>query len=197
MNSSYTSSSKPTFVEFSEFKNVLAWNRTWFHSEKLKEPRNHTDIGYMWLTWWLPKTYLWPFYFFDSLICFNLHGITVIIILVSGHRSWLGLRDAILIWESQPLNLRVRSAVPGMPTVFWVWFLFSFSTVFLSLMTVKSLSGLRILCPLLGGPSEGISFISASDRHFLFCFQILLNLKKFLNLEKCISWSTFSTNASE
>lgn len=186
MNSRNTSSSKPTFVEFSEFKNVLAWNLMWFHSEKLKEPRNHTDIGYMQLTWWLPKTYSWAFYFFDSLICFNLHGVTVIVILVSGHRSWLSLREAILIWEPQSLNLRVRS-VPGMPTVFWVWFLFSFSNVFLSSMTVKSLLGIRSLCPLLGGPSEGMPFLSASDRHFLFCFQILLNLKKFFEpWEMCI-----------
>lgn len=34
-----------------------------------------------------------------------------------------------------------------------------------------------------------MSYFSASDMRFLFCFQISLNLKKFLNLEKRVSWS--------
>ena len=83
----------------------------------------------------------------------------MILILVSEHHSCPGLgAGATLTQEPWSLVLGVRSGAPSVPTVCWVLFLFSFSTLFFPLRTVKSLQGIRIVCPLLGCPSEGMSF---------------------------------------
>lgn len=123
MNSSYTSSSKPTFMEISECKNVLAWNLIWFCSETLKKPRNHADIGYIWFTWWLLKLI---YEYFISLI--PLSGLTNME--SEWLLSWLTGGGAILTWEPQSLILGVRSAVPGAAKCFGIWFYYCFLTVF-------------------------------------------------------------------
>ena len=66
--------------------------------------------------------------------------------------------------------------------VLGVLFLLSFLAVFLPSTTVKSLQGLRILCPLLGRPSEGMSFFSASDGCFLL-FPNIAQLESFSTLK--------------